>query len=149
MNTEIKFCRYFEMVPPTTPLLVDVIHLMHRTMDLVNLLYWKLVLKKGLRGATVMAKRLAGQQKNSPCIARPDPKTCIERESSDESMNEEMPLPSSSHAVSSRHCRLHWLADVDLETHMAYGRALMSGHGMLHFLSSSKPYTLKISLPRP
>ena len=128
MNAEIKFRRYFEIVPPTTPLPVDVINLMRRTMDLVDLLYWKPVLKKGSWGATVTAKRLADRRKNPPCIARPDPKTGIERESSNESMNEEMPIPSSSHAVSSRRRRLRWLADVDLETRMAYGRALMSGH---------------------
>ena len=48
-----------------------------------------------------------------------------------------MPIPSGSHAVSSRRSRLRWLADVDLETRIAYGRALMSGHGMLYFPDST------------
>jgi hypothetical protein len=60
-----------------------------------------------------------------------------------------MPIPSRSHAVSSRRSRLRWLADVDLETRIAYGRALMSGHGMLHLLSCSKPYRLTLPWPRP
>lgn len=148
INAEIKFRRYFEMVQPTPPLPADVINLMRRTMHLVRLLYWKPVPKKGSWGAKVMAKKLAGRRKNPPRAARSDPKTTIERESS-ESIFQEMPIPSGSHAVSSRHDRLRWLADVDLETRIAYGRALMSGHGMLHLLSSSKPYTLTQSLPRP
>ncbi len=138
INAEIKFRRYFEMEPPTTPLPADVINLMRRTMGLVDLLYWKPVPKKGSRGEEVMAKRLAGRRKNPQRAARSDPKTAIERESSEESMIQE-PTASGSHAVLSRRSRLRWLADVDLETRMAYGRALMSGHGMLQLRSRSKP----------
>ena len=149
INAEIKFRCYFEMVQPTSPLPADIINLMRRTMDLVDLLYWKPVPKKGSQGAKVMAKRLAGQRKNPSRAARSDPKTAIERVSSMESIIQEMPIPCGSHAVSSRCSRLHWLADVDLETCIAYGRALMSAHGMLHLLSCSKLYTLTLSLPRP
>jgi len=149
INAEIKFRRYFEMVQPTPPLPADVINLMRRTMDLVDLLYWKPVPKKGSRGAKLMAKRLAGRRKNPPRAGRSDSKTAIERESSEESIIQEMPIPSRSHAVSSRRSRLRWLADVDLETRIAYGRALMSGHGMLHLLSCSKPYRLTLPWPRP
>jgi hypothetical protein len=152
INAEIKFHRYFEMVQPTTPLPADVINLMRRTMHLVDLLYWQPAPKKGSRGAKVMAKRLAGRRENSPRTAGPDPMKAIERESSEESMivdDQEMQIPSDSRAVSGRRSRLRWLAGVDLETRMAYGRALMSGHGILYFLACSKPYTLKPSLPRP
>jgi hypothetical protein len=139
------------MVQPTPPLPADVIHLMRRTMHLVNLLYWQPMPKKGSQGAKVMARRLANRQINPPCTARPDTTKTIERESGEESTiedDQEMQIPSNSRAMSSRRSRLRWLADVDLETRMAYGRALMSGHGMLHFLSCPKPYEHCL-LPRP
>jgi hypothetical protein len=59
--------------------------------------------------------------------------------------DQEMQIQSDSHAVSSRRSRLRWYNSLDLEARMAYGRTLMSGHGMLHFLLCSKPYTLKPS----
>lgn len=135
------------MVQLTTPLPADVINLMRRTMHLVNILYWQPAPKKGSRGGKAMAKRPAGRRQNPPRTERPDP-----TESGEESMtvdDQEMQIPSDSHVVSSHRSRPRWLAGADLETRMAYGRALMSGHGMLHFLSCSKPYTLKPSLPRP
>ncbi|KIM84707.1 hypothetical protein PILCRDRAFT_393899 [Piloderma croceum F 1598] len=131
INAEIKFRRYFAMVQPTTPLPVDVINLMHRTINLVDLLYWQPAPKKGSRVAMVVAKRLAGRRKNPPCASRPDPAKTIESGSSEENMMEddqEMQIPSDFHTGSSRRSRLRWLADVDLETRIAYGRALMSGH---------------------
>jgi hypothetical protein len=87
----------------------------------------------------VLAQRLDSRRKNAPRAGRPDPAKTVERESSDENMTEddpEMQTPIGSRAVSSRRRRLHWWADADLETRKAYGRALMSGHGILHFLSS-------------
>ena len=139
MNAEIKFRRYFEMIrlyPPTTPLPAYVIDLMRRTMELVELLYWQPVPTVGSRGAQLLAKRLADRRKQPTRGARPDPAKTIERDSSEESMiedDQDTPVPSDSCAVSSRRSRLRWLASVDLETRMAYGRALMSGHGMLLF----------------
>ena len=146
MNAEIKFRCYFEMVQPTTPLPPDVIILMHRTMNLVDLLYWQPAPKKGSR-VVVVAKRLASRRKNPPHDGRPDPAKTVEVGSGEESMvedHQEMKIPSDFPAGSSRHSRLRWLQSVDLETHMAYGRALMSGHGKLHFFPCSVSYILTL-----
>jgi hypothetical protein len=107
MNAEIKFRRYFTMAQPTTPLPADVINLMHRTMHLVGLLYWKPVPAKGSEGAKVVAQRLASRRKNPLRATRPDPAKTIESEEDDQ----EMQIPSSFHAGSSRRSRLRWLAE--------------------------------------
>ena len=141
INAEIKFRRYFAMAQPTTPLPADVINLMYRTIHLVDLLYWQP--EPGSWGAKVVAKRLASRCKNTPRAKRLDPEKIIERESSEQRIeddDQEMQFPSGFHMGSSRRSRLRWLADVDLETRMAYGRALMSGQGMLYFLSRFRAY---------
>lgn len=59
LNAEIKFRRYFEMIrqhPPLTPLPADVLDLMHRTIDLVNLIYWRPVPMKGTKGYEELVK---------------------------------------------------------------------------------------------
>jgi hypothetical protein len=81
INAEIKFRRYFAMAQPTTPLPADVIHLMHRTITLVDLLYWKPVPEKGSRGEEVVAEMLASRRKNPP---RLDPAKAIGREPSED-----------------------------------------------------------------
>jgi hypothetical protein len=152
MNAEIKFRRYFAMAQPTSPLPADVINLMYRTIHLVDLLYWQPVPEKGTHGAKVVAKRLASRRNNPVAPTRPDPAKAIGGESSEERIiegDQEMQTTSGFYAGSSRRSRLHWLAEVDLETRMAYGRALMSGHGTLYFFSRFKLYMLKLSLPRP
>jgi hypothetical protein len=53
LNAENKFHEYLEMIsqnPPTTPLPDDVLALMHLTIELVDLLYWKPVPTKGSPG---------------------------------------------------------------------------------------------------
>ncbi|KAH9988099.1 hypothetical protein BJV74DRAFT_840036 [Russula compacta] len=43
LNAELKFRRYLDMLnarPPSTPLPDDILSLMHRTNELVHLLYW-------------------------------------------------------------------------------------------------------------
>jgi len=127
LNAEIKFRRYLGMAPPPIPLPVDVLHLMQRTIDLVDLLYWEPVPKKGSRGAAVVANRLARRRKNPSRDKRPDPETVIESPS-EESITQETPIPSSSHDLSSPRGIVRYLADVDMETLKAYGRALMCGH---------------------
>ena len=134
------------MAQPAIPLPADVIHLMHRTMDLVNLLYWEPVPKKGSPGEAALASWLAGRQKNSPHAAGPGFMTT--EWDPTENIIRDMPIPSGLHAKAIRCHKHRWLADVDLETRMAYGRAEMSGHGMLDFLSCSELYTLELSLPR-
>jgi hypothetical protein len=42
--------------PPLTPLPADVLDLMHRTIDLVNLIYWRPVPMKGTKGYEELVK---------------------------------------------------------------------------------------------
>ncbi|KAF8809017.1 hypothetical protein BYT27DRAFT_7284830 [Phlegmacium glaucopus] len=131
INAEIKFHRYFNMVQPTLPLPAEVINLMHCTIKLVNLLYWQPVPKKGSQGEKVIAQRLADQQIHTGRPVRTIEKECGDSGEEDASMAEddqEVQIPSYSHAGLGHCSRLRWLADVDLETRMGYGRALMSGH---------------------
>jgi hypothetical protein len=58
LNADIKFRRYFEMVavdPPKAPLPNDVLALMKRTMELVDLLYWKPAPSKSTEQVVVMS----------------------------------------------------------------------------------------------
>jgi hypothetical protein len=48
--------------------------------------------------------------------------------------DQDIKIPPNSLAMSGRRKRRRWLADVNLETRKAYGRALMSGHSMLFVL---------------
>ncbi len=53
INAEIKFRRYLKMIqehPPTTALPDDVLALMRRVVELVDLLYWVPVPTKGSKG---------------------------------------------------------------------------------------------------
>ena len=50
LNAEIKFHRYLRMIsrnPPEIPLPADVLNLMHLTIELVDLLYWRPVRTNG------------------------------------------------------------------------------------------------------
>jgi hypothetical protein len=79
--------------PPTTPLPDDAIALMHLTVELVDLLYWKPLPKdpQKKKARVSLETRQAKRRRREKFI------------------------------------------NMDLETRKAYGRALMSGHGMLPF----------------
>jgi len=140
INAEIKFRRYFEMVrlnPPVTPLPDDVLSLMSRTMELVHLIYWKPVPTKNSPGEMIAASVMASSRRNHGRVARPDPARSIEMGSNEEREMKEDEDTQSPLTTSSRRRRRQWLADMDLETRRAYGRAIMSGHGLLLLVSSS------------
>ncbi|KAH9992714.1 hypothetical protein BJV74DRAFT_877832 [Russula compacta] len=134
LNAEIKFRRYLEMVrarPPPTPLPDHVLSLMHRTIELVSLLYWRPTPTKGSKGERILAEKLASSRKNPGRASRPDPAKTMERRSSEEwgmEEEEDLQIPSNISAPSRRRQKFHWPEDMDLEARMAYGRALMSGH---------------------
>lgn len=116
LNAEVKFHRYLQMItqnPPTTPLPNDVLNLMHLTVKLVDLLYWKPVPTKGSPGEPVFIKETKYHQRN---LSRT-------RQS-----NKRFDFP----------------ADMDLETRKAYGRALMSGHGVLPPFQLCEPSPLNM-----
>ena len=112
LNAEIRFHRYLHIIsqtPPTTPLPANVLDLIHLTVELVDLLYWKPVPTKGSQGEAVFIKRMKHQR--------------------DEEMN-----TSTKSQSNLRHNRRFGLpANMDHKTRKAYGRALMSGHGVLPF----------------
>ena len=127
LNAEIKFRRYLKMVeatPPPTPLPDHVLSLIHRTIEFVRLLYWLPTPTKGSKGERILAQQLASRRKNTESAARPGPsKRTVET-----GEEEAPPVPSR------RRRRFRWPADWDLEARMAYGRAVMSGHGTLSFI---------------
>ncbi|KAF9512295.1 hypothetical protein BS47DRAFT_1372848 [Hydnum rufescens UP504] len=117
LNAEIKFHRYFKMIeehPPPTPLPDDVLDLMHRTIELVNLLYWVPVPVEGSQGEAIYLSR----------SMESDPMGVIKNGSSEKMEMEGAGIqpPTSPCGQQSR-----W-EDMDLEERKAYGRALMSGH---------------------
>jgi hypothetical protein len=125
MNAEIKFHQYLRMIsqnPPTTPLPDDVLDLMHLTIELVDLIYWKPVPTKGSQGEAIveMDKR---RQRNT--VGEIDDLTRSRR---------------SGVAIRRK------FANMNLETRKAYGRGLMSGHGTLpsFHLHESSPLNMFI-----
>jgi hypothetical protein len=79
--------------------------------ELVDLLYWNPVPTKGSQGEVEFAKRMKYCQSNT-----------IEKGSREKSLR-----------------GYRFPADMDLEARKAYGRALMSGHGVLSSLSFTNP----------
>jgi hypothetical protein len=144
LSAEKVFHHYFETInatPPPTPLPDHVLSLMHRTISLVRLLYWEPVPTKGFKGESILAKALSSFQGIFQGIASMvGLSKVIERFSDPDGsgVNEEedpqRPLESNTSAPSRRRKKFCWPAGMDLEARMAYGRALMSGHGMLSFL---------------
>ena len=120
--------------PPTTPLPDDVLALMRRVIELVDLLYWTPVPTKGSEGYAIVAERA--------------PLKSTEAASDEEGGMEGSPTPSKASKVSKRSRRLPWPADADLETRKAYGTALMCGHGNTFSSVQSVNTKACIVLPR-
>jgi len=105
------------------PLPNDVLALMKRTMELVDLLYWMPAPSKLTE--RVVAASFANRRQNPIRTVRPNPMTnTMERIASDET--EEM--QDVGQLSLSRYKRMRWFRDADFNTRMAYGRAVMSGH---------------------
>jgi hypothetical protein len=160
INAGIKFRRYIQMIstnPPATSLPTDVLTLMNRTNKLIELLYWKPIPTKGSRGEMEVARKSATRRRNAERSGRPSREKNIERESSegmetvdgeDTVMEEDAQNPCHNLTTSKHRKKFHWPAGMDLEARIAYGEALMSGHGVLHFRSLS-PIVRTDSLRRP
>jgi hypothetical protein len=135
INAGIKFRRYFQMIstnPPAISLPTDVLTLMNRTNELVELLYWKPIPTKGSRGEMVFARKLAARQRNAEGSERLSREKNIERETADGEdtmMEEDAQNPSHNLATSKRRRKFRWPAGMELKDRIAYADALMSGHG--------------------
>jgi len=87
LNAEMKFRQYLHTIgqqPPATPLPVDVLNLMDRTVHLVNLLYWRPTLTEGSRGEAVLAEETQLRRTDPTRAARPDKSKTVERGPSEE-----------------------------------------------------------------
>jgi len=111
--------------PPATPLPDEVLDLMCRTQQLIELLYWKPVPAKGSQGEAIHAQRMARRHKRGR-VPKPDPTETIEGSSSWEEVKGRG--PSAVQKTSKLRWQPPWPEGADLETRMAYGRALMSGY---------------------
>jgi len=124
LNAEIKFRRFRSLQPPV-PVAPNNDILIDRTNELVKLLYWKPSPSAGAvgKGTTISARR------NPSRISQPKLGSLVETSEGERSSGSETVL--SFRAVPTgleRQNKFAWLADVDLETRMAYGRSLMCGH---------------------
>ena len=112
--------------PPTISLPDDVLALMGRVIELVDLLFWVPAPTKGSAGEALRARRAPLKRKNPERAAMPSQPRYTKMTSSEES-------PSTSTQASKpskRSRRVDWLAFANLEERKAYATALMSGHGI-------------------
>jgi len=112
------------------PLPNDVLALMKRTMELVDLLYWTPAPSKLTE--QVVAASFANRQQYPTRTACLNPMTnamenTMERVVTDETGK----MPDVRELSLSRYKRMRWFRDADFNSRMAYGRAVMSGHGKL------------------
>ena len=121
LNAEIKFHRYLQTINQRTPrrsLPNDVLDLLHLTVQLVDLLYWKPVPREGSDGEALSAQRIESRRRNPPRSARPDPAMMVIETGSSEARE------------------IDGLGDImDVETRQAFVLALMSDHGAFPCMS--------------
>jgi hypothetical protein len=130
LNADIKFRRYLKKIrhdPPVTPLPDDVLGLMRLTKDLVDEIYWDAKPRGGTPGEVIIAESLAQKRKNQERAARGDPAKSVE--SSSEEIEDEDVQMSGPRGMTKADWEPPWPDGADLETRMAYGRALMDGYG--------------------
>ncbi len=142
LNADIKFQHYFESNqhnPPMTLLPKSVVNVMNHTIKLIKLLYWRPVPTKGSPGEKIYAKSQAWAWQNLAQGMRPDHMKTIEGSSKEAEMDmgEDAWFLDSVKAIRCGRQAPPWPEDADLETRMAIGRALMSGHGLFLVLSLS------------
>lgn len=79
-----------QRLPPTTALPDDVLALMHRIIELIDLLYWAPVPKKGSKGEAILARRVLLKRQNSEISSNP---CYVEKMSSEDNGGEDLPTP--------------------------------------------------------
>jgi hypothetical protein len=136
INAEIKFQHYFQMVhedPPITPLAEDVLSLMHRTIDLVKLIYWRPLPRKGTEGYKILAEIQQAYLIN----------TGLSKELDVEDNDNLVLTQTSVRTLARSYSRIEHLLDGDLEEQRDNISALMSAHCMYPslFLSSILLFT--------
>ena len=115
--------------PPTTPLPDDVLALMRRVIELVDLLYWTPVPTKGSEGYAIVAERALLKREKSEIAGRSSQPQGTEAASDEERETEGSLTANKAGKMSKRSRQLPWPTDADLKTRKAYGTALLCGHG--------------------
>jgi hypothetical protein len=118
INAEIKFRHYFKLVcehPPSTSLPMDVLDLMRRTIELVDLIYWKPFPEEGTNGYKMLVAN--GRINEGP-------------RSNDIDIDDDDDV----RTLARRHARMKQLLSADLETRKAYLSSMMNRHGTCLFL---------------
>ena len=116
--------------PPTTALPDDVLALMRRVVELVDLLYWVPVPTEGSKGYAMQTQRAFMKRKNPERAARSSQPQYTEATSDEEGGMKSLPTPTEAWKLAKRSRRIDWLAFPDVESRKAHGSALMSGHGI-------------------
>jgi len=133
LNAEIKFRRYLRMQAPAIPLPDDVQDLMRMSKELVDLIYWRPIVKPGTEGAPAANNISLLRQMNPPRAKRPRPESVVESElekATDSKRARGQGSPS-------RGANLFpWPEGADLKTRVEMGSALLSGHGAFDFVDS-------------
>ena len=115
--------------PPTTALPDDVLALMRRVVELVDLLYWVPVPTEGSKGYAMQTQRAFMKRKNPERAGRSSQPQYTETTSDEEGGIKGLPTPTEAWKLAKRSRRIDWLTFPDVESRKAYGSALMSGHG--------------------
>jgi hypothetical protein len=126
LNAEIRFRRYLRMVeddPPEVPLPDDVLNLMRRTMEFVDLLYWNVGIKN-------KEKLQASRYDLDHCHSDIHTETELERARSASDGEGDDEEPRGSYTFRSGWRRDFDWDNADLETRRAYGTSLMFGIGI-------------------
>jgi hypothetical protein len=132
INAEIKFRHYFEMVhkyPPSTPLPEYMLSIMHKTINLVDLMYWRPSLREGTAGYEAWAQRQAIRQAMKDLRMASPQAPLVDVGPGKIAMIEDLTQPRSLsvQTLTRHHAQLEWPSDIKLQTQKAYFSAMMSG----------------------
>ncbi|KIM48640.1 hypothetical protein M413DRAFT_437829 [Hebeloma cylindrosporum] len=118
INAEIKFRRYLRMDPPAIPLPADVHELMRLSKELVDLIYWGPTAKPGTT-----------RRVNPSRDKRRRPESMVDNGKADgeDLANKRVRIQEFTSGGSTR---FPWPEGADLETRVAMGSALLSGHDL-------------------
>lgn len=131
MNAEHRFRHYFDFVPPSTestPLPEDVLSLMNRSIELVNLIYWEPTPVPGSNGKVIHDQSQVGLR-NEGRVARPQgplPDIGSRQEIDMEDDDAEEDDADDDDAAPAR-LRLKWLRVADEKARRAYLSRMIAG----------------------
>jgi hypothetical protein len=128
LNAEMRFQHYFKSIrdhQPLIPLPSDILNLMHRTVELVELIYWKPFPEKGTKGHDILAQNRKWAAKD------------LGDSDSDTSNNCNIDMDDSGdiRTRARLHAQLERVYGADTKTRKAYFSSMMCSNRMFLFLS--------------